>query len=187
MSFEIITEDNVEMSLDKKIANMSGLFGTLMENYNFDNKKEKIASIRSTDLKLLVDFCEKCNYQNFTFNKPLWIHEVGYYLEGLKEKVKMFYKEQLTNEGIVVYSKIADYFSVNALEELITLKLYEVFSSQENIKNFFKHEKKFNEKDFEISNEREKFLMEKYEYYINKQIESIDEDEINNLCFKFYK
>ena len=187
MSFEIITEDNIEMTIDKRISNMSGLFATLMENYNFDNKKEKISSIRSTDLKLLIDFCEKCNYINFTFSKPLWIHEVGYYLEGLKEKVKQFYKEQLSNEGILVYSKIADHFSVNALEELITLKLYEVFSSQEKIKNFFKNEKKFEDKDFEISPEREKFLMDKYEYYINKQIESLDEDEINNLCFKFYK
>ena len=187
MSFEIITEDNIEMTIDKRISNMSGLFATLMENYNFDNKKEKISSIRSTDLKLLIDFCEKCNYINFTFSKPLWIHNVSYYLEGLKEKVKLFYKEQLSNEGIVVYSKIADYFSVNALEELITLKLSEIFSSQEKIKNFFKTEKKFEDKDFELSDEREKYLMEKYEYYINKQIESLNEDEINNLCFKFYQ
>lgn len=187
MSIEIITEDNVEMTLNRKIGEMSKLFETLLENYSFSGSKEKLASIQSKDLKLLIEFCEMCNYSNFSLNKPLWVHDVNYHLEGLKEKVKNFYYEKLTNDEIIIYSKIADYFSVPALEELIVLKLFEVFSSQEKIINFFKNEYNFTDKDFILDENRKQFLKEKYDFYINKQIEKMDEDEINNLCHKFFK
>ena len=120
-----------------------------------------------------MDFCELSEYQKITFEKPFWIHSVEYHLQKLSPKVKEFFDKLSDEKELIKYMKIMDYYDVPSLEELLYFKYYSLFGIKK-------------EDDSEIDEEREKFLFDKYKYYIKEQLNKLSDEEIEDLCNKYY-
>ena len=184
-NFYLTTEDGKKILLNKKISLMSELIKNLIENYDFDDNNEPIKKIKSNEIEILNDFCEICNYNSIKFEKPFWLHSIDYYKNLLNDKLKNFY-ENLTSQKIFTYYLISDYYQVDSIEEIIYLKLYEVFSNEELIKKFFEKEQKFDEEIFNINLNIKNELEQNYMKIIKNQLNSLNQNEIDDLCNKYF-
>jgi hypothetical protein len=184
MSFTLTTEDNVEIKVDNNIAKISKLFETLLHNYKI-KQEQSIQNLKSNDIKKLIDFCEKCNYTPIRFDKPLWSIEIEKHKEKLNNNILEFYNN-LDSNKIYEYSLISDFYEVDSIDELIYLKLYEVFQNDDSIKNYFEKENNDIKNNLVIDDNRKKYLYDKYKFYIQKQLNELSDDDINNFCNKFF-
>ena len=184
-NFYLTTEDGKKILLNKKISLMSELIKNLIENYDFDNNNEPIKKIKSNEIEILNDFCEICNYNSIKFEKPFWLHSIDYYKNLLNDKLKNFY-ENLTSQKIFTYYLISDYYQVDSIEEIIYLKLYEVFSNEESIKKFFEKEQKFDEEIFNINLNIKNELEQNYMKIIKNQLNSLNQNDIDYLSNKYF-
>ena len=183
--FYLTTEDGKKMLLNKKISLMSELIKNLIENYDFDNNNEPIKKIKSNEIEILNDFCEICNYNQIKFEKPFFLHSIDYYKNLLNDKLKIFY-DNLTSQKIVTYYVISDYYQVDSIEEIIYLKLYEVFSDEKLIKKFFEKEQKFDEEVFNMNANIKTELEKNYMKIVKNQLNSLNQNDIDDLCYKYF-
>ncbi len=184
MSFTLKTEDNIEIKVDNNIEKISKLFETLLHNFKI-KKEQSIQNLNSKDIKKLIDFCELCNYTPIKFDKPLWSIEIEIHKKKLNDKLLEFYNN-LDSNKILEYSLISDFYEVDTIDELIYLKLYEVFQSDDSIINYFQNENNDIKNHLVIDDNRKKYLYNKYKFYIQKQLNEFSDEEINNLCNKFF-
>ena len=90
---ELRTEDNQVIKADKRIIEFSELFRTLYDNFEIEIGKP-LTGIKEPDVKLLIDFCEVCDYTSIKFEKPIWKKNFKYhYLSTISknQKLKEFY------------------------------------------------------------------------------------------------
>ena len=184
MSFTLKTEDNVEIKVDNNIAKISKLFETLLHNYKI-KQEQSIQNLKSNDIKKLIDFCEKCNYTPIRFDKPLWSIEIEKHKEKLNNNILEFYNN-LDSNKIYEYSLISDFYEVDSIDELIYLKLYEVFQNDNSIVNYFQNENNDIKNHLVIDDDRKKYLYDKYKFYIKRQLYQLSDDDINKFCNKFF-
>ena len=184
MSFTLKTEDNVEIKVNNNIEKISKLFETLVENYKI-KQEQSIKNINSNEVKKLIDFCEKCNYTPIRFDKPLWSIEIEKHKEKLNNNILEFYNN-LDSNKIYEYSLISDFYEVDSIDELIYLKLYEVFQNDDSIKNYFEKENNDIKNNLVIDDNRKKYLYDKYKFYIKRQLYQLSDDDINKFCNKFF-
>ena len=184
MSFTLTTEDNVEIKVDNNIAKISKLFETLLHNYKI-KQEQSIQNLKSNDIKKLIDFCEKCNYTPIRFDKPLWSIEIEKHKEKLNHNILEFYNN-LDSNKIYEYSLISDFYEVDSIDELIYLKLYEVFQNDNSIVNYFQNENNDIKNHLVIDDDRKKYLYDKYKFYIKRQLYQLSDDDINKFCNKFF-
>ncbi len=184
MSFTLTTEDNVEIKVDNNIAKISKLFETLLHNYKI-KQEQSIQNLKSNDIKKLIDFCEKCNYTPIRFDKPLWSIEIEKHKEKLNNNILEFYNN-LDSNKIYEYSLISDFYEVDSIDELIYLKLYEVFQNDNSIVNYFQNENNDIKNHLVIDDDRKKYLYDKYKFYIKRQLYQLSDDDINKFCNKFF-
>ena len=104
------------------------------------------------------------------------------------QKTKIFYNNILNENSINDYIRLADFYDVLELEEIIYLKLYELYGNKDKIivSELLKKQNNLKER-IEINQERLKFLRLKYSYYIDQQLNELNEKDINDLCNKLYK
>jgi hypothetical protein len=188
-NFTITTEDGIKITLNKKISLFSELLKNLIENYDFNNNNEPIKKINSNDIKILNEFCEICDFEPIQFEKPFWKFSIDFHKKKLNKnnnnKLKNFY-ENLTSNKLKKYYKISDYYQVNSIEEIIYLKLYEVFLNENNIKKYFENEQKNFDEIFNINNEIKEKIEKNYMNIIENQLDSLNEEEINKLCNEYF-
>jgi hypothetical protein len=182
------TEDQKFHQIDTRIKNLSKLFNHIIQDFEIQLNKSKLNGVNSREIQLLTEFCEILNYDSNILNLPktLPLDYLGTFYEILEmnSKLKFFYSN-LNSKNISEYAKIADFFDVNLLEDILYLKLHEIFSSKENIEKFFKvelEEKNLKIENFtNITNEREKYLRDKYMIYCDKYIAQLSDEEIENI------
>ena len=185
-TFDITTEDGKKITLNKKISLMSELLKNLTENYDFENdNNEPIKKIKSNEIEILKEFCEMCNYNPIKFEKPFWLHSIDYYKNQLNEKLKVFY-ENLTSQKLVTFYVISDYYQVDSIEEIIYLKLYEIFLNENDIKKYFEKEQKFEDEIFNINSDTKTEIEKNYMKIIKNQLDSLNNSEIDDLCNKYF-
>ena len=184
---EIKTDDGKQLKLPLEIQNFSTLFKDLIQNYEI-NKDEKINNIKSNDVKKLIDFCESIEYKRIKFDKPYWMYSIEHQTNKMCQKTKIFYNNILNENSINDYIRLADFYDVLELEEIIYLKLYELYGNKDKIivSELLKKQNNLKER-IEINQERLKFLRLKYSYYIDQQLNELNEKDINDLCNKLYK
>jgi len=182
-TFNITTEDGKKITLNKKISLMSELIKNLIENYDFENdNNEPIKKIKSNEIEILKEFCEICNYNPIKFEKPFWLHTIDYYKNQLNDKLKVFY-ENLTSQKLVTYYIISDYYQVDSIEEIIYLKLYEIFLNEKDIKKYFEKEQKLDDDIFKINIDT---IEKNYMKIIKNQLDNLNNNEIEDLCNKYF-
>lgn len=182
------TEDQNFHQIDPRIKNFSKLFNHIIQDYEIQLNKSKLNGIKSKEIQLLTEFCEILNYDSNILNlpKPLPLDYLGTFYEILERNTnfKIFYSN-LNSKNISEYAKIADFFDVNLLEDILYLKLHEIFSSKLKIEEFFKEECEERNLKIEnftsITNEREKDLRDKYMIYCDKYISQLSDEEIESI------
>ena len=185
MSISLKTEDNIEIIVDKRIELISKLFETLIQNYNIE-KEDSIYKLKSNDVKKLINFCEIINYKPIKFEKPFCKFDIETYKKSLNDKTIEFYNS-LDSNKLYEYALISDFFEVESIDELIYLKLYEIYQNKDSIINYFKDENKEIVNNLDINEKREKFLYDKYKFYIKNQLEKLSDEDLDNLGNKFLK
>jgi hypothetical protein len=189
-TFSFTTEDGVKFEVNKKIKLFSKLFHNLLQDYGDDSKDKKLENIFSKDISLLLKFLEIIKYDENTLKieKPFILNQLDEVKNNLFNnypEFKTFY-ENLNSLTIIEYTKVADFYDVPQLEDLINLKFYEVFSSNENIILFFGKEK-INDNNLLIDEEREKYLRDKYIIYSEKQLENLGDEQVEAMLKKEFK
>lgn len=182
---QIKTEDNIQMTINKDIRLMSQLFDDLISNYDIRNASdETMKGIYSNDLKMLIDFCEKCNYKPIELSKQFWKYSVSDQLSSLNESIQKFYSA-LSIKEMCDYLKICDFYTVPFLEEIIYLKLYDIFTSKQGgIDDYFSLQCK---DLFQMDIKTEINLHQKYSKYCQiQEINEMNDDELNAYCERFY-
>jgi hypothetical protein len=183
-TFIFTCEDGVIFKVNQKIKLFSKLFHNLIQDYSSDTKGKKLENIFSKDIHLLLNFLLIIKYDENTINfkksiSTSHIDEVKNHLLNNNPEFKTFY-EDLNSSNIIEYIKLADFYDVPQLENIINFKLFEVFSSKENIKLFFEKEK-VNDSDLILDEEREKYLRDKYLNYVEREIEILSDNEVEQL------
>ena len=185
---KIKTEDEKTMEIDERILNFSELFHTLHEN--FETKLDKpLIGIKENDVKLLIKFCEACDYNPIKFESPLWKKPFQTHYNdiiGNNANLERFYNE-LTGDELIKYFKICYFYDSNPLRDFLYFKLYDVFNDKEKYKNYFKDEGKEKlEEILKINDDKKNYLYHEYEGFIEKQINSFSPEEIDNCLLQIY-
>ena len=185
---KIRTEDEKNMELDERILNFSELFKTLHENY--ETKLDKpLTGIKENDVKLLIKFCDACDYIPINIETPLWkkTFQANYNdIIGNNAKLERFYNE-LTDDNLLKYFKICYFYNSNPLRDFLFFKLYDVFNDKEKFKNYFKDEGMDKlEEIVKINDEKKNYLYKEYQGFIEKQVNSFSDEEIENYLLQIY-
>ena len=185
---EFQTQDNKIMNVDKRIIHFSELFNTLFENYETDPKKP-LAGILENEVNSLVCFCEACNFEIIKFEKPLWKKNFkNYYFGIISKNIKLqeFY-EQLNIDNLNYYLKISHFYDSMPLREIIYFKLYDIFNDTQKCINFFSNDDINKIKEIrEITDNKKNYLYNKYQSFLEKQIENLNNEEIDKYCNEYY-
>ena len=184
---KIKTEDEKIMEVDKSILKFSELFNTLYENYEL-NLDTPLTGIKKNDVKLLIKFCEACNYTPLKFESPLWKKSFQTHYNNIQNNAKLeqFYNE-LTGETLIKYFKISNFYDSNSLRDFLYFKLYDIFSDKEKYKNYFREEGEQKlEEILKINDEKKSYLYNTYNSFIEKQVNSFTPEEIENYLLQTY-
>ena len=186
MLIEIQTEDGKIMNINQNITNFSGLFNTLHENY--DTKGcTPLSGIFEKDLNILIDFCEACDYTIIKFDVPLWKKPFKNHYDEIikgKEKLEKFYNE-LTCEKLMECIKISDFYESNPLKAFLYFKLYDVFNDEQKCKEYFKDkDKETMERILKFNDEKINHLYNEYHDFIEKQVNLLSPEEIENCLMQ---
>ncbi len=188
--FSFITADGVTFNIDRRIIKFSKLFDNILQDYELENNGRVLENIYHKDLLLLNTFAQSINYDHTHINlrKPFALNDMDSIKTSLFKstegiKIEQFYNN-LNSLNIVDYDRVADFFDVRQLEDLIYLKLHEIFTSKENIETFFKDELKGKENVLSISHEKEKMLKNNYMIYCEKYVSNLTDDEVSLLLDK---
>jgi len=181
--FSIKTFEGEQIEIDKRIGNISKLFKHLIEEYKNEVSTSNLKNIHKKDVILLVDFGKIINFNtdNIVILKPYDLHK----LENIKKSIFTYNLElenfynNLNSELVCDYAKISDFYDVPLLEEIIYLKIYEVFQSTNNINEFFKGDLK--DYQIELSNERIEYLKGKYMIYCEKYVNNLSDEEVEKI------
>ena len=183
---EIQTEDGKIMKVDEKIIKFSELFNTLNENYDTKGCKP-LTGITENDMNLLIEFCEACDYTEIKFNTPLWKQPFHIHYDEIikgKEKLEKFYKE-LTCEKLMKYIKISYFYESNPLKEFMYFKLYDVFNDEKKCKEYFKDkDKEIMETILKFNDEKMNHLYNKYNDFIERQVNTLSPEDIDNCLLQ---
>jgi hypothetical protein len=190
-SITFITDDGLSVNIDSRIQNFSKLFSHIIADYTIDpNNTKPLININSKDLDKIINFIEIIDYdEDYIKNnltKPfgmVGINNLKNNLFNSKPKLEEFFNN-LNSKNISDYAKIADFFDIHQMEDILYLKLYEVFTNEENITSFFKEECDNIEDHMKINLTRQKYLREKYMIYCDKYVNSISDSEINFMLEK---
>ena len=70
---------------------------------------------------------------------------------------------------------------------MLFFKLYEIFEDESKCKDFFKEEdKNAMEEALAIDDGKKQFLYTNYQNFVQKQMEFLTPEEIDDLCLKYY-
>jgi len=185
---ELRTQDDKLIKVDQRIIEFSELFRTLYDNFEIEVGKP-LTGIKESDVKLLIEFCEVCDYTPIKFEKPIWKRNFNYYYTSIisrNNKLKEFY-DKLDYEKISILFKLSFFYESTPLKELLFFKLYEIFDDENKCKDFFKEEdKKVLEEALTINDDKKQILYNNYQYFIQRQMESLTPEEIEDLCQQYY-
>jgi len=185
---QLRTEDNKIISVDENIIQFSELLNTLVENYKND-LSQPLKGIKEKEINLLIKFCDACNYTKIIFDKPLWKKTFkNHYFATIShnEKLEKFYNE-IDCDKLCELFKISYFYDSLPLKEFLYFKLYDIFNDENKTKEYFKKKDGNNiKKIIEIDDEKKRLLFNKYQDFINKQIETFTEEEINEFCNQYY-
>ena len=189
MSFiEFVTQDNKKMKVDKRIVEFSELFNTLNENYETE-MGSPLAGIKEEQMNLLIKFCEACDYTPITFEKPIWKKTFkNHYLAIISKNKKLedFYND-LNYDKLCEYFKICYFYDSTPLKEFLYFKLYDIFNDEQKTIDYFdSKDKDIIKKAVEIDDNKRNYLYNKYQNFINKQLEKLTPQEINDYCQQCY-
>lgn len=180
------TDDLKSVTVDSRIKNFSKLFNHIIQDYEINSSKSKLKGVNSDDIQEIINFCKAIDFNHDIkiFSKPLKLNykdDLNYLFDSYPN-LNSFYTN-LNSNNIFKLAKIADFFDVHLLEDLLYLKLHEIFSTKENIENFFKEECEENNTDIKnytvLNKEREKYLRDKYMIYIDKYISQLSDEEVD--------
>jgi hypothetical protein len=187
--FYFTTQDKADFAIDKRIKNFSKVFEHLIEDYNNleNNRPYDLPNIFKNDIILLLNFVEILNYDHdyIKLIKPFClkpIDEVKKDLFEKNDKLKDFY-DNLFSENIISYAEMADFLDVSQLEDLLYLKLGDVFSSENNIKNFFGSQLNGSEVT-NISKDKKKILKDKYFMYCERFVKQLTDSEVEEILLR---
>ena len=187
-SIDFTTQDNVTMKVDQRIVKFSDLFNTLNENYETEIGKP-LAGIKEEEMKLLIEFCEACDYTPISFEKPIWKHtfQTNYDTKiAQNEKLVKFYNE-LNCERLCKFFKICYFYDSEALKEFLYFKLYDIFEDEKKCIDYFKKkDEDIIEKIVKIDDEKKNILYRNYQDFIKNQIQYLTPEEINDYCKLYY-
>ena len=184
---EFTTEDNKIMKVDERIVKFSEVFKTLHENYETEIGSP-LTGIREEEMKILISFCEACDYTPITFEKPIWKKTFkNHYLAKISKNKKLeeFYTG-LNYEKLCSFFKICYFYDSEPLKEFLYFKLCDIFNDEKKCIEYFKDkdEEENIEKAVKIDDEKKNFLYHKYQDFIKKQIELLSPEEINDYCLQ---
>ena len=189
--FSMETEDGKTLLVDSRIRHFSKLLHHIIEDYQVGSDISKLRGVISEDIKVITDFCDAIDY-NYNLQilpRPLpldFIPNLNDMLEA-HPKLKLYYSK-LNSFSIYNHARIADFFDVNLLEDILYLKLHEAFSSRESIESFFKEECEENNTNINkvtsINKERENFLKDKYMIYCEKYISQLSDEDVEKYLVK---
>ena len=186
---QFTTQDEKTMKVDERIVNFSELFNIL--NLIYEKEIEKpLAGIKEAEMNLLIKFCEACDYTPITFEKPLWKKNFkNHYFAVISNNKKLedFYNE-LNYDKLCSYLKICYFYDSLPLKEFLYFKLYDIFNDEKKTIDYFKCKDKENtiEEALKIDDNKRKYLYNKYQDFIKKQIETLSPEEINNFCLEYF-
>ena len=185
---ELRTEDNQVIKADKRIIEFSELFRTLYDNFEIEIGKP-LTGIKEPDVKLLIEFCEICDYTPIKFEKPIWKKNFKYHFSSTiskNKKIEEFYNKLDCNTMCLLF-KLSFFYDSTPLKELLFFKLYEIFEDESKCKDFFKGEEKdVMEEALTINDDKKQLLYNNYQNFVQKQMESLTPEEIEDLCQKYY-
>ena len=189
MSFiEFVTQDNKKMKVDKRIVNFSELFNTLHENFETE-LGSPLAGIKEAEMNLLIKFCEACEYTPITFEKPIWkkTFKNCYFAKISKnKKLEKFYND-LNYDKLCTYFKISYFYDSTPLKEFLYFKIYDIFNDEQKcIEYLDSKDKDIIKKAMEIDDNKRNYLYNKYQKFIQKQLEALTPQEINDYCLQCY-
>ncbi len=185
---ELRTQDNKVIKADQRIIEFSELFRTLYDNFEIEVGKPLIG-IKEPDVKLLIEFCEVCDYTPIKFEKPIWKKSFKYHYSSIiskNKKLEEFYDKLDYNKMCLLF-KLSFFYDSTPLKELLFFKLYEIFEDESKCKDFFKEEdKNAMEEALAIDDGKKQFLYTNYQNFVQKQMEFLTPEEIDDLCLKYY-
>ena len=185
---ELRTQDDKVIKADQRIIEFSELFRTLYDNFEIEIGKP-LDGIKEADVKLLIEFCEICDYTPIKFEKPIWKKSFKYLYSSIiskNKKLEDFYKKLDYNKMCSLF-KISFFYDSTPLKELLFFKLYEIFEDESKCKSFFKEEdKNVLQQALTIDDEKRQFLYNNYQNFIEKQMEYLTPEDINDLCLEYY-
>ena len=189
MSFiEFITQDEKKMKVDLRITQFSELINTLHENYETE-MDAPLTGIKEKELSLLIKFCELCDYTPINFEKPLWKKSFkNHYFAKIScnKNLEQFYNE-LDYDKLCSYLKICYFYDSPPLKEFLYFKLYDLFNDEEKCRNFFQgKDKDVIAEALKLDDRKKKYLYDKYQEFIIKQIEELSPEEINDYCIECF-
>ena len=189
MSFiEFTTEDNKIMKVDERIVKFSGILNTLHENYETEIGSP-LTGIREEEMKVLITFCEACDYTPIVFEKPIWKKTFkNHYFAKIEnnKKLEEFYNG-LNYEKLCSFFKICYFYDSEPLKEFLYFKLYDVFNDEKKCIDYFKDKDKDTIKNaLKIDEDKKNFLFNKYQDFIKKQVELLSPEEINDYCLQYW-
>ena len=185
---ELRTEDDKVIKADQRIIEFSELFRTLHDNFEIEIGKP-LTGIKEPDVKLLMDFCEVCDYTPIKFEKPIWKKNFKYHYSSTiskNKKLKEFY-DKIDYSRICLLFKLSFFYDSTPLKELLFLKLYEIFEEENKCKDFFEEEEKnVMEEALTINDDKKQLLYNKYQNFVQMQLDALTPEEIDDLCLKNY-
>jgi hypothetical protein len=187
----IETEDVKSFKVDSRIRYFSKLLNNIIEDYQEDSDISKLNGVLSGDLEVIADFCESIDY-NYNLQilpKPLPLDYTSHLTQILQANPKLkIYYSKLDSKTVFNYAKIADFFDVKLLEDILYLKLHDTFSSPENIEFFFREECEENKIKINqmttITKDRKNFLRDKYMIYCEKYISQLSDEDVEKYLEK---
>ena len=184
----LTTEDNKVMKVDKRIMDFSVLLKSLNENYG-ENMEDPLTGIKENDMNLLIKFCDACDYMPITFEKPIWKKTFkNNYITKISnnKKLEQFYNE-LDFKKLCQYFKISYFYDSECLKEFLYFKLYEIFDDESKCIDYFKDQDKDTIKEsIKIDEDKKAILYNKYQDFIQKQVQLLTPEEIEDYCLQCF-
>ena len=162
-SFKINNSEIIKIR--KEIVLFSELFDTLIND--FDELEHNIIneSISINDLMKINEFLNACDYKILNIEKPFLDKTEKIKEKHLKtDKIKKFYND-LTIDNIAIYEKISGFYGISSLENLLFLKLQDICDKEK----------------INIDMKTKKHLREKNQDLIDKLINNLSYDQVNQL------
>ena len=98
--------------------------------------------------------------------------------------MEKFYNE-LTCEKLMECIKISDFYESNPLKAFLYFKLYDVFNDEQKCKEYFKDkDKETMERILKFNDEKINHLYNEYHDFIEKQVNLLSPEEIENCLMQ---